>query len=196
MGQRIIGLTGGIATGKSTVSDYLAEHYQLPILDADVYARQAVEFGTKALVAIAQRYGDEVLNAHGTLNRSHLAQVIFQDPVEKIWVEQQIHPFVQQRFAEEMQLLPSAPTVVQSIPLLFEANFVVQVTEIWVVMASENIQLARLIKRNALSEAAARARINSQWPLSAKVAEADIVLDNNGTMTALYAQVDQALSTS
>ena len=84
MGQRIIGLTGGIATGKSTVSDYLAEHYQLPVLDADVYARQAVELGTKTLVAIAQRYGDDVLNAHGTLNRSYLAQVIFQDPVEKI----------------------------------------------------------------------------------------------------------------
>ncbi|MGD1929055.1 MAG: dephospho-CoA kinase [Leptolyngbyaceae cyanobacterium] len=196
MGQRIIGLTGGIATGKSTVSDYLAEHYQLPVLDADVYARQAVELGTKTLAAIAQRYGDDVLNAHGTLNRLHLAQVIFQDPVEKIWVEQQIHPFVRQRFAEEMQLLQSAPTVVQSIPLLFEANFVAQVTEIWVVIAAESIQLARLIRRNALSEEAARARINSQWPFSAKIVGADIVLHNNETMTALYAQVDQALSRS
>ena len=196
MGQRIIGLTGGIATGKSTVSDYLAEHYQLPVLDADVYARQAVELGTKTLAAIAQRYGDDVLNAHGTLNRLHLAQVIFQDPVEKIWVEQQIHPFVQHRFAEEMQLLQSAPTVVQSIPLLFEANFVAQVTEIWVVIAAESIQLARLIRRNALSEEAARARINSQWPFSAKIVGADIVLHNNETMTALYAQVDQALSRS
>ena len=196
MGQRIIGLTGGIATGKSTVSDYLAGHYQLPVLDADVYARQAVELGTKTLATIAQRYGDDVLSAHGTLNRSHLAQVIFQDPVEKIWVEQQIHPFVQQRFAEEMQLLQSVPTVVQSIPLLFEADFVAQVTEIWVVIASENIQLARLIRRNALSESAARARINSQWPLSAKVVGADIVLHNDGTKTELYAQVDQALSRS
>ena len=196
MGQRIIGLTGGIATGKSTVSDYLAGHYQLPVLDADVYARQAVELGTKTLATIAQRYGDDVLSAHGTLNRSYLAQVIFQDPVEKIWVEQQIHPFVQQRFAEEMQLLQSVPTVVQSIPLLFEADFVAQVTEIWVVIASENIQLARLIRRNALSESAARARINSQWPFSAKIVGADIVLHNNETMTALYAQVDQALSRS
>ncbi|MGD1944462.1 MAG: dephospho-CoA kinase [Leptolyngbyaceae cyanobacterium] len=196
MGQRIIGLTGGIATGKSTVSAYLERQHQIPVLDADVYARQAVEPGTKILAAIAQRYGADVLHADGTLNRAHLGQVIFQDPVEKTWVEQQIHPFVRQRFIEDMQLLRSVPAVVQSIPLLFEADLAAQVTEIWVVIASESNQLARLIKRDALSEEAARARIDSQWPLSAKVAKADIVLENDQTMTALYAQVDQALSSS
>mgnify|MGYP001793875965 CR=1 FL=1 len=196
MGQRIIGLTGGIATGKSTVSAYLDRQHKIPVLDADVYARQAVEPDTEILAAISQRYGDEVLTVHGTLNRSHLAQVIFQDPGEKIWLEQQIHPFVQQRFAEEMQLLQSAPTVVQSIPLLFEADCVAQVTEIWVVIAAASSQLARLIKRNALSESVARARIDSQWPLSAKVAKADVVLRNDETMAALYTQVDQALSRS
>ncbi|NJN22177.1 MAG: dephospho-CoA kinase, partial [Leptolyngbya sp. RL_3_1] len=131
--QRIIGLTGGIATGKSTVSDYLAQHHGLPVLDADIYAREAVASGTDILAAIAQRYGSRVLKPDGTLDRPVLGQIIFTDPTEKTWIEQQIHPFVRQRFAEHMAELADSVVVVQAIPLLFEANLTEQVTEIWVV---------------------------------------------------------------
>lgn len=193
MGQRIIGLTGGIATGKTTVSRYLETHHNLPVLDADVFSRQAVEPGSEILAAIAQRYGPPVLNADGTLYRRHLGKIIFNDPQEKQWLEQQIHPFVRQRFTEEMATLAEAPVVVQVIPLLFEVNLTDQVTEIWVVVCPEAIELKRLMTRDSLSTEAARTRLQNQWPLAEKANRADVVLDNNSTLEALYQQVDQAL---
>lgn len=193
MGQRIIGLTGGIATGKTTVSRYLETHHRLPVLDADVFAWQAVEPGSAILDAIAQRYGSSLLNADGTLHRQQLGQIIFNDSQEKQWVEQQIHPFVRQRFAQAMATLAEAPAVVQAIPLLFEADLTDQVTEIWVVVCPETMQLARLMARDALSEEAAQTRIRNQWPLVEKAKRADIVLDNSAERETLYQQVDRIL---
>lgn len=193
MGQRIIGLTGGIATGKSTVAQYLATQHGLSVLDADVYARQAVEPGSNILGAIAQRYGAAILQPDGTLDRSQLGQIIFHDAAEKTWLEQQIHPFVRQRFAAEMAQRSSEPLVVQVIPLLFEAKLTDQVTEIWVVVCSAETQLQRLMARNHLSPVDAKARIQNQWPLSQKAERADVVLDNETTLPHLYAQVDAAL---
>ncbi|MGD1909098.1 MAG: dephospho-CoA kinase [Leptolyngbyaceae cyanobacterium] len=194
MGQRIIGLTGGIATGKSTVSDYLAQHHGLPILDADVYAREAVAPGTDILTAIAQRYGPTLLNRDGTLNRPALGQIIFTDPAEKHWLEQQIHPFVRRRFAEQMAELTDAPIVVQAIPLLFEADLTGQVTEIWVVTCPATVQQQRLMSRDRLSEDEAIARIQNQWPLTQKVARADTVLHNDSSLETLYEQCEQGLN--
>lgn len=194
MGQRIIGLTGGIATGKSTVSRYLEEHHGLPVLDADVYARQAVEPGSDILAAISQRYGVKVVNDDNTLNRRRLGDIVFNDPVERKWLEQQIHPFVRRRFSEEMEKLADVSVVVQAIPLLFEADLTDQVTEIWVVICSEATQLERLMVRDALSEAAARARIANQWPLAQKAEMADMTLTNESTLQELYRQVDMALA--
>ncbi|MEM9002361.1 MAG: dephospho-CoA kinase [Cyanobacteria bacterium P01_F01_bin.86] len=193
MGQRIIGLTGGIATGKTTVSRYLETQHGLPVLDADVFARQAVEPGSKILAAIAERYGATVLNADGTLYRRQLGQIIFNDPQEKQWVEQQIHPFVRQQFAQVMANLVEVPVVVQAIPLLFEAQLTDQVTEIWVVLCPEAVQLARLMTRDLLSEAAAQARIYNQWPLAEKAKRADVLIHNQSTLESLYQQVDHAL---
>lgn len=194
MGQRIIGLTGGIATGKTTVSRYLEEHHGLPVLDADVYARQAVEPDSEILAAITQRYGAKALNDDNTLNRRRLGDIVFNDPAERKWLEQQIHPFVRQRFSEEMEKLADVLVVVQAIPLLFEADLTDQVTEIWVVICSEATQLERLMARDALSEAAARARIENQWPLAQKAEMADITLTNESTLKELYKQVDKALA--
>ncbi|MEO1094560.1 MAG: dephospho-CoA kinase [Cyanobacteria bacterium J06638_28] len=193
MGQRVIGLTGGIATGKTTVSRYLESHHGLPVLDADIFARQAVEPGSAILSAIVQRYGPSLLHDDGTLDRLQLGQLIFTDAAEKVWLEQQIHPFVRRRFAAAMATLNTEPTVVQVIPLLFEANLTTQVTEIWVVICSEAVELARLMARNHLSKAAAQTRMTNQWPLATKAKRADVVLDNSSTLENLYAQVDQAL---
>ncbi len=191
--QRIIGLTGGIATGKSTVSDYLVNTYQLPILDADVYAREAVAMGSPILKALAQRYGNDILLVDGSLNRRHLGRIIFSQPDEKQWVEQQIHPFVRQRFAQVRHEYPSTQTLVYAIPLLFEANLTRLVTEIWVVVCSLKQQQQRLMARNRLSQSEAQARIKNQLPLSEKTAQADWVLDNSGDRPQLYRQVDTAL---
>ncbi|MEA5451858.1 dephospho-CoA kinase [Leptolyngbya sp. CCNP1308] len=193
MGQRIVGLTGGIATGKSTVSDYLARVHHLPVLDADIYARQAVELGSAVLGAIAARYGKSLLHPDGTLNRGKLGEIIFNQPAEKAWLEQQIHPVVRQCFAAAMAELAEAPVVVHVIPLLFEANLTDQVSEIWVVTCPLERQRQRLMERNGLTAEQATARIQSQMPLAEKVALADVVIDNSADLPALFRRVDEAL---
>ncbi|ANV85326.1 dephospho-CoA kinase [Picosynechococcus sp. PCC 7003] len=194
---RIIGLTGGIATGKSTVTTYLAQRYQLPILDADVYAREAIAPPSAILTQIFARYGVGIQNADGSLNRQALGDIVFNDPDEKLWLETQIHPYVRQRFHEALATIQETQaTVICAIPLLFEAQLTDFVTEIWVVACTPEQQLARLQRRNQLSVAQAQARIASQMPLTEKVQRADVVLDNSLDLATLYHQVDRALKGS
>lgn len=191
--MRIIGLTGGIATGKTTVSDYLAAHYGLPVLDADQLARSAVEPGSPLLPAIAQRFGAEVIGADGLLDRPRLGEIVFQQPAERQWLEAQIHPIVRaQLLAGIAAHQGRSNSIVLAIPLLFEAQMTDLVTEIWVVSCEPTQQLHRLMARNHLTVDQAQARINSQWPLAQKMARADVVLHNQGTLLELFQQVDHA----
>ncbi|TAE59264.1 MAG: dephospho-CoA kinase [Nostocales cyanobacterium] len=190
--KKLIGLTGGIATGKSTVANYLATAYNLPILDADIYAREAVSCGSPILTEIAQKYGQEILLADGNLNRAKLGEIIFNQPQEKEWVENIIHPYVRNCFLQEINK-SSANTLILVIPLLFEAKLENLVTEIWVVACSETQQKTRLMERNNLTSEQATARINSQLPMSEKIKLADIVLDNSSTLESLLQQIDQAI---
>jgi dephospho-CoA kinase len=191
--KRIIGLTGGIGTGKSTVSDYLSERH-LPIFDADIYARVAVQPGSAILSQIAARYGAGILLTDGSLNRQRLGEIVFSNPDERSWLEQQIHPYVRQRLENDLNSISqSDATVVMVIPLLFEAEMTDLVNEIWVVYCSPEQQLERLIGRDRLNLAQAQARINSQMPLQEKCDRADVVLDNTSTLPALLKQVDLAL---
>jgi dephospho-CoA kinase len=191
---QVIGLTGGIGTGKSTVSDYLQSHYHLPILDADVYAREAVATDSAGLAAIVARYGTSLLAADGTLNRPRLAEIIFRQPAERQWLEGVIHPFVRQRLIAMQAVLYPEPIVVMSVPLLLEAKMTDLVSFIWVVFCRPEQQLQRLMVRNGLTESQAQQRIASQLPLAQKCRAANVVLDNSGSLPALYAQVDRALS--
>ncbi|WOD39542.1 dephospho-CoA kinase [Nodosilinea sp. E11] len=193
MGQRIIGLTGGIATGKSTVANYLAQAHQIPVLDADIYARQAVEPGSPALAAIAARYGSAMVQGDGTLDRQELGELVFNQPAERRWLEQQIHPVVRESFRQAMAELAEAAIVVQVIPLLFEANLTDQVSEIWVITCPLEHQRQRLMARNGLSLEQANARIQSQMPLAEKVQRADVAIENSADVATLFRQVDQAL---
>ncbi|WP_017319036.1 dephospho-CoA kinase [Mastigocladopsis repens] len=193
MTKRIIGLTGGIATGKTTVANYLASAYNLPILDGDIYAREAVAVGSPILQEIAQRYGKNILLADGNLNRQKLGEIIFNNQQERNWVEGLIHPYVRDRFLKEISLSP-AQTLVLVVPLLFEAQMTDLVTEIWVVSCSEEQQLQRLIQRNNLSQQQAQVRIKSQIPLAEKIARADVVLDNSFTLEGLLKQIDHAIN--
>ncbi len=190
--HRIVGLTGGIGTGKTTVSQYLASTYHLPILDADIYAREAVQVGSPILSAIAQRYGSEILLPDGTLNRQKLGEIVFGNIDERRWLEQQIHPYVRDRFVEAIHQLPEQ-TVVLVVPLLFEAGMTDLVTEIWVVYCSQQQHLERLMQRDHLTLEQAQARINSQILIEEKCKLADVVLDNSSTLEALLQQVDAAL---
>jgi dephospho-CoA kinase len=189
--RRIIGLTGGIGTGKSTVSAYLADRYHLPILDADLYAREAVAVGSEALALIADRYGAEILLSDGSLDRSRLGAIVFAQPAERQWLESIVHPLVRCYF--ERDLAASDGTVVAVIPLLFEAQLQAWVTEIWVVACSEAQQLERVQGRDGLTLDQARQRLASQLPLATKISQADWVLDNSGSLEFLRRQVDLAI---
>ncbi|WP_347239850.1 dephospho-CoA kinase [Oscillatoria sp. FACHB-1406] len=187
-----IGLTGGIATGKTTVTRYLAQQYGLPILDADIYAREAVAPGSSALAAIVRRYGSGMLKEDGSLNRAELGNILFADEAEKGWIEAQIHPFVRDRFVAELARL--APKIaVLAIPLLFESQMTDFVNTIWVVACTAEQQLERLMNRDRLNLEQAIARIESQMPLAEKIAAADVVLENSGSLEALWEQIDRAI---
>ncbi len=190
--KRIIGLTGGISTGKTTVSHYLTTVFHIRVLDADRYAREAVAKNSPILQTIKQRYGDDICFKNGELNRKKLGDIIFKNSREKQWLESQIHPYVRQGFKQDMEQYQER-IIVLDIPLLFESKLTHLVTEIWVVYCSYQQQLQRLMTRNNLTEKEAIARMKSQLPLKDKIEKADVVLDNSSTLETLYQQIDQAL---
>ena len=190
---RRIGLTGGIASGKSSVGRLLAAR-GLPLLDADVYAREALAPGSPGAGAVLERYGDGVRAPGGEIDRAALGQIVFGDGAERRWLELLLHPLVRKRFQAELQRLAEAPTVVLVVPLLFEAGLETLCSEVWLVDCDETQQLQRLMARDGLGEADARARIAAQWPLARKRQLADVVLNNWGEPEQLATQVEQALS--
>ncbi len=192
MPQRIIGLTGGIATGKSTVAAILAEQ-GIPVSDADQLARQAVAPGSPILERIQAHFGSEILQPDGQLDRAELGRRIFHDPTERTWLESQIHPYVKDQHHAFLHHHHDQALVCLMIPLLFEAHMTDWVTEIWVVSCPESLQIQRLQQRNGLPLSEIEARIRSQWPLSHKIERADVVIDNSGTLADLRTIVLQAL---
>ncbi|MGB3532527.1 MAG: dephospho-CoA kinase [Microcoleaceae cyanobacterium] len=197
--MRLIGLTGGISTGKTTVANYLGQTYNIPIWDADLYARAAVQPGSAILDRIVQRYGSAILQPDNQLNRQQLGKIIFDNLTERHWIEQQIHPFVRDRFSQEItrfQQQNIQNTAVLVIPLLFEAEMRDLVTEIWVVYCSLQQQLSRLLQRHpgSLTPQQAQARIDSQMSLHEKCQQADVILDNSNALETLFQQVDTALN--
>ena len=186
--QRRIGLTGGIATGKSSVGRYLAAQ-GIPVLDADRFAHDALAPGSEGETAVLQRYGARVSTRNecseqnpkdaNRINRRALSSIVFNEPDERQWLEELVHPYVRTCFDEALVQLRDEPIVVLMVPLLFEANLTALCSEIWVVHCRPEQQMQRLRQRNGLDEVAARARISAQWPLDRKKALADHLLDNS-----------------
>ncbi len=191
--MRLIGITGGIGTGKSTVTNYLETRYNLPIWDADIYARSAVAVSSPILEAISQRYGNNILQSDETLDRQRLGEIIFSDVNERQWLEAQIHPYVRNCFETEISHLAPDSTAVLAIPLLFEAKMTDLVTEIWVVSCDRLTQLNRIMKRDRSTEAEAQIRIDSQISIFDKIALANVNLDNSTNITNLEQQIDDNL---
>jgi dephospho-CoA kinase len=189
--MRLIGITGGIGTGKSTVTNYLQTKYHLPIWDADLYARSAVAIDSPILQAISQRYGAGILQSDGTLDRRRLGEIIFNDVSERHWLDMQIHPYVRHCFETEISQLAPDASAVLAIPLLFEAKMTDLVTEIWVVSCDRSTQLSRVMARDRIDVAAAQMRIDSQMSLADKIAIADVNLDNSTNITDLERQIDK-----
>lgn len=182
-----VGLTGGIASGKSLVADELAARGAV-VIDSDVLARQVVEPGTPGLAAIVQRFGSEVLQ-DDQLDRAALGRIVFADAEARADLEQIIHPAVRARAAElEGQASPDA-VVVQVIPLLVETGQAEAFDLVVVVDVDRGTQRDRLMRRNGLTTAEAESRIDAQATAEARRAVADIVIDNRGTLAELREQM-------
>ena len=189
--QRRIGLTGGIASGKSSVGRLL-EARGWPVLDADRYARDALAANSSGARAVVARYGT-VVGTASALNRAELGRIVFNDLTERRWLEQLVHPLVRQRFEQDLARLSSEPVVVLMIPLLYEAGLDSLCHEVWLVDCDLQQQLARLQQRDGLNAAEAKARIDAQWPLSRKRELADVVIDNRGSADALIDQLNRCV---
>ena len=194
MAQRRIGLTGGIATGKSSAARLLEQHHGLPVLDADLYARQALEPGQPATEAVLERFGPGVVSSGGVVDRRALGAIVFNNQDERRWLEQLVHPIVRQRFDQELVQLDTNPAVVLMIPLLFESGLEALCSETWLVDCDESQQLQRLMARDQLNEAEAQARRNAQSRVARKRPLPDVLISNRGDAAALTAQLEDALS--
>ena len=184
-----IGLTGGIGSGKSTVSRLLAAH-GVHVIDADVLAREVVAPGTPGLAAVVAAFGERVVGPDGGLDRPALAAVVFGDPAARGTLDGIVHPLVRARAVDLISALPDDAVVVQDIPLLVETGQAGSFDLVLVVEADLEIRVARLVQRG-LSEEDARARIAAQATDEQRRAVADVVLDNSGTPEELAAQVDR-----
>ncbi|WP_146551093.1 MULTISPECIES: dephospho-CoA kinase [Rummeliibacillus] len=191
----IIGLTGSIASGKSTVAKMFQE-LGIPIVDADIVARVVVEPGTETLGKIVEAFGKEILKDNGELNRAKLGDIIFHNPSKRKELNDIMHPAIRKEMLRQRDewLEKGEQHVVMDIPLLFESRLQHFVEKILVVSVSEDTQLARLMERNHLSEEEARARIASQLPLSEKEKGADAVIYNNGNLENTRDQLLQILN--
>ncbi|MFT4109945.1 dephospho-CoA kinase [Propionicimonas sp.] len=190
MTTTVIGLTGGIASGKSTVAALLAGRGAL-VIDADRLAREAVEPGTPGLAAVVARFGDGVLRPDGRLDRPALGRIVFADPLARRDLEAIVHPAVRARAAELTAAAPAGTVVVQMIPLLVETGQQDAFDLVVVVDAEPAEQVARIRARDGLGEEEALARLRAQADRERRLAAADVVLRNDGTPADLADRVDR-----
>jgi dephospho-CoA kinase len=185
----LVGLTGGIGSGKSTVA-HLLERRGAVVFDADALAREAVEPGTPGHDAVVERFGANVLAPGGELDREALASIVFADPAARRDLEAIVHPEVRRLFAEGCEAFRDTDRVVVfSAPLLVETGMHTAFEVLVLVSAPVEAQIERLLRDRAMSEEQVRARIDAQAPLEEKAAVADIVVDNEGDLDDLEAQV-------
>ena len=182
-----VGLTGGIASGKSTVADELARRGAM-VIDADRLAREVVDPGTPELSKVAERFQDTVVD--GRLDRAKLAAVVFADPQARRDLERIIHPAVRRRAAELERSAPPGSVIVHVIPLLVETGQESDFDLCVVVDVDHETQLGRLLARDGMTRAEAEARIGAQATREQRLAAADMVIDNSGSVTQLREQID------
>ena len=181
--QRRIGITGGIASGKTIIGNFLFQSKQWPILDADLYAHEALKPDSQISKQILLRYGNKIIQKssknYQIINRKALAKIIFQSNIEKKWLEGIIHPFVNKRIKEELDTFKSHSVIILIIPLLFEQNYTNICSEVLYINCARRKQLDRLQARDNLSIEEANQRINAQWENSYKKQFADFIIENS-----------------
>lgn len=190
----IVGLTGSIATGKSTVSKYLVSKGYV-VIDSDVIARQVVSKGHPVLVSIANTFGEEMLLASGELNRKALGQLIFSDESAREKLNAITHPAINAEMHRQIDLAKSEgqDLIFCDVPLLFEGEMRGEFDEVWVVYVSEDLQLQRLRNRDTIDEETAKGKIASQLSIELKRTFADIIIFNDQSKEETYKQIDKIL---
>ena len=181
--QRRIGLTGGIASGKTTITNYIRKHKNIPILDADNLSRELIKPNTYGYKKILDYFGNKIIdnknNSERAINRKLLRNIIFQNSESKEWIEKLLHPLIKEKMIEEFSQYKNNQTIVLVIPLLFEAKFEDICTEIWLVKCPRELKKKRLIIRDKISEKEAYEFINLQLSFEEKRKFSDIILDNS-----------------
>lgn len=187
---KVIGLTGGIASGKSTISNIFKE-VGWPVIDADQTARQVVMPGSLGLAQIVSRFGSQVLQPDGTLDRATLGSMVFDDPQNLSDLDQIEHPLIMAAIDKQLAGFKKQglPVVVLDVPLLFETGMDQECDLTVLAVVDRKTQLERLMKRDHCSKAAALKRINAQMSLEEKMRRADVTIDNNGSLAQTRLQV-------
>ena len=190
---KIIGITGGIASGKSTVTEFLRQK-GFQVVDADAVVHQLQKPGGRLFQILVEHFGEKALLENGELNRPLLASLIFSNPEEQEWSKRTQGEIIREELAALRNQFAQTETLFfMDIPLLFEQNYASWFDETWLVYVNRDVQLERLMKRDQISKEAAESRLNSQWPLERKISLASHSLDNNGNQEQLIAQVVQLL---
>ena len=190
---KIIGITGGIASGKSTVTEFLRQK-GFQVVDADAVVHQLQKPGGRLYQVLVEHFGEKILLENGELNRLLLASLIFSNPEEQEWSKRTQGEIIREELAALRNQFAQTETLFfMDIPLLFEQNYASWFDETWLVYVNRDVQLERLMKRDQISKEAAESRLNSQWPLERKISLASHSLDNNGNQEQLIAQVVQLL---
>ncbi|MFT2092376.1 dephospho-CoA kinase [Paraglaciecola sp. 2405UD69-4] len=187
MSSYVIGVSGGIGSGKTTVTDCFKQ-FDIDVIDADVVARQVVEPGTQGLQAITEKFGPQILDKQGELNRSQLRQLIFSNAEHKNWLNNLLHPAIRTEMAKQIQDAKSSYCLL-SVPLLIENKLYEMVDRVLIVDVSESQQLARTILRDKSNTEQIQAIMKSQATREQRLAFADDVIDNNGPTENLQQQV-------
>ena len=188
---KIIGITGGIASGKSTVTEFLRQK-GFQVVDADAVVHQLQKPGGRLYQVLVEHFGEKILLENGELNRPLLASLIFSNPEEQEWSKRTQGEIIREELAAlRNQFAQTEALFFMDIPLLFEQNYASWFDETWLVYVNRDVQLERLMKRDQISREAAESRLNSQWPLERKISLASHSLDNNGNQEQLIAQVVQ-----
>ena len=189
---RIIGLTGGIASGKSMVAKYFRSK-GAAVLDADELARKLAEPNGELYRKYVAHFGREILLPDGTLKRRAIGAVVFNDEQQRRWLDEASHPVLQAAMAQQIHMAQQKnfPVIILDVPLLFEAGWDKMTEESCLVFVAEDIQLERLIQRDGFQKAEALGRIAAQMPLAEKKQLADRLIDNSGSLSDTYAQADE-----
>lgn len=185
----IIGLTGGIGSGKTAASDFFA-HKGITVVDADIVAREVVEPNEPAWLAIKDRYGSDAFHEDQTLNRAWLRQKVFAEPEERLWLESQTHPRIRERIIQQLGMATSPYAMLVS-PLLFESGQNNLVQQSLVIDVPVEVQVARASSRDTNNEAQIRRIIAAQTSREERCRQADDIVDNSGTLSELYDQLEK-----